>query len=236
MRETKTMQAPSTIKSYFVEEIRNAIVAGKFKPGDRLNESQLAREYGVSRIPVREALVQLHEQGLVMNHPRRGMFVNMLSEEDSQRINGLRIILESEAIKLCRVRLTSACEKRLREIVVRMESQQSGSEIDAAALDLEFHRVIWANCGNSYLERMLNSLVPVQFSHQALEYIQHEDFRWPLAHHRRLLDVVTGASSETPEEAMVAHLRLRYVNPERFSSLAGRMYPYQSIAEGEAVA
>jgi DNA-binding GntR family transcriptional regulator len=69
MRETKTMQAPSTIKSYFVEEIRNAIVAGKFKPGDRLNESQLAREYGVSRIPVREALVQLHEQGLVMNHP-----------------------------------------------------------------------------------------------------------------------------------------------------------------------
>ncbi len=212
----------TTIKFYLIGVLRDSIVSGKYKPGDRLNESQIAREYGVSRIPVREALAQLQDQGLVMNHPRRGMFVNMLSEEESQKINALRIILESEAIKLCRMRLTSACEKRLRGLVTRMENQEAGSEIDAAALDLEFHRVIWENCGNSYLEKMLNSLVPVQFAHQALEYTQHEGFQWPLFHHRQLLDVVTGASNEQPEEAMIAHLRLRYVNPERFSSLAGR--------------
>src|ERR1700748_1490889 len=92
----------TTLKAYLVEKIKDGIITGKYKPGDRLNETLLARQFNVSRIPVREALMQLQEQGLAMNHPRRGMFVNSLSEEDTQRINSLRIILESEAIKLCR--------------------------------------------------------------------------------------------------------------------------------------
>ena len=91
---------PSTLKAHLVATLREAIIARKFKPGERLNESQLARQYGVSRIPVREALQQLQEQGLVMNHPRRGMFINILSE-DCQKINSLRIVLEAEALNFC---------------------------------------------------------------------------------------------------------------------------------------
>ena len=87
--------APTTLKSYVVQRLREAILSGRYKPGDRLNESQLAREFDISRIPIREALIQLQEYGLVMNHERRGMFVTLLSEEDVQRINSLRIILEA---------------------------------------------------------------------------------------------------------------------------------------------
>jgi DNA-binding GntR family transcriptional regulator len=58
---------PSTLKSHIFTGIRDAIVSGRYRPGDRLNESQIAREFGVSRIPVREALMQLQEHGLVMN-------------------------------------------------------------------------------------------------------------------------------------------------------------------------
>lgn len=210
---------PSTIKAYLVATLREAIISGKFKPGDRLNESKLARQYNVSRIPVREALQQLQEQGLVMNHPRRGMFVNMLSDEDCQKINSLRIVLESEALKLCRARLTAAWQRHLAGLVEKMENWKAGSEIDAAALDLEFHRAIWSYSGNPYLEKILNSLVPVLFAHQALEYTSHDEKLWPLYHHRQLLDVVLGKSSQTAEEAMIAHLRLRYTNPERYSSL-----------------
>src|SRR5271156_2932500 len=93
---------PSTLKAHVVATLREAIIARKFRPGERLNESKLARQYGVSRIPVREALVQLQEQGLVMNHPRRGMFVNSLGEKETQEINSIRIVLEAEAMKLCR--------------------------------------------------------------------------------------------------------------------------------------
>ena len=103
----------TTLKMHLVERLRDSIVTGVYKPGDRLNESKLARQFSVSRIPVREALMQLQEQGLVMNHPRRGMFVNTLSEEDTQKINSVRIVLESEAIKLCRARLTPEMHARL---------------------------------------------------------------------------------------------------------------------------
>jgi DNA-binding GntR family transcriptional regulator len=222
MNLAATVLSTTTLKSHLATILRDAIVSGKFKPGDRLNETKLAREYSVSRIPVREALQQLQEQGLVMNHPRRGMFVNTLSEEDCQKINSLRIILEAEALKLCRARLTAAGEKKLLELVKEMEHWKVGSEIDAATLDLEFHRTIWHGSGNEYLEKALNSLVPVLFAHQALEYIAQDRLHWPLKHHRALLRVVQGTSKQTPEQAMVTHLKLRYTNPERFSSLGAK--------------
>lgn len=213
-----------TIKSCLVTALREGIIAGKFKPGERLNESRLARQYKVSRVPVREALLQLQEQGLVMNSPRRGMFVNVLSEEDCAKINSLRIVLEAEALKLSRAKLTGAQEKHLVALLRKMEEWKPSTEIEAASLDLEFHRFIWTCSGNVYLEKILNSLVPILFAHQAIIDNHAEANHWPLDHHRRLLEVVQGTSSHTPEEAMVLHLSLRYTNPERYSSMAFRDY------------
>jgi len=60
--------APATLKTHVFSTLRNAIINGRYKPGMRLNESQLARDFNISRIPIREALMQLQEHGLVMNH------------------------------------------------------------------------------------------------------------------------------------------------------------------------
>lgn len=209
----------ATLKGHVVDRIRQAILSGVFKPGERLNETQLASQFKVSRIPVREALLQLQEQGLVTNYPRRGMFVITLSEDDIQRINSLRILLEAEAIKLCRANLTAAAEERLTKLVDKMEEEKPRSDLDASMLDLEFHRTIWACSGNPYLEKTLDSLVTVLFSHQALQYISAPGkLHWPLNHHRALLDVIRGKSKVPPEKAMINHLSVRYTNPERFSS------------------
>lgn len=220
-RQQLTELPSVTLKGHVVERIRQAILSGLFKPGERLNETHLANQFKVSRIPVREALLQLQEQGLVMNHPRRGMFVITLSEEDAQRINSLRILLESEAIKLCRTNLTASIEGQLKAIVEKMENGSPGSDFDAAMLDLEFHRTIWSASANQYLEKTLNTLVTVLFSHQALKYMtERGTVHWPLNHHRVLLDVIRGVSKISPESAMISHLRVRYTNPERFSSFA----------------
>lgn len=221
LQSTQLSEVPTaTLKGHVVERIRHAILSGLFKPGERLNETRLASQFKVSRIPVREALMQLQEQGLVMNHPHRGMFVITLSEEDTQRINSLRILLEAEAIKLCRANLTATDESRLVSLVEKMENFSSESDFDASMLDLEFHRTIWAGSANPYLVKTLNSLVTVLFSHQALAYMTARgSIHWPLNHHRILLDVVRGSSKLSPEVAMVNHLRVRYTNPERFSSV-----------------
>jgi DNA-binding GntR family transcriptional regulator len=210
----------AALKAQLVERLRDSIVTQKYKPGERLNESSLAREFNVSRIPVREALMQLQHYGLVTNLPRRGMFVSSLSELDIQKINSVRIILEAEALKLCRAQVTAEMISHLGDLVARMEEWQAGSELDAAVLDLEFHRAIWTYSGNIYLERTLNSSVPALFAQRALNSIRDDSLHWSPKHHRSLLDVIEGISPVSPEEAILAHLRIGYKDPERFSSLA----------------
>ena len=85
----------------------------------------------------------------------QGMFVTLLSEEDVQRINSLRIILEAEALKLARANMTPEMAAELSELVERMEAWQ-GSLFDAAALDLEFHRAVWRASNNPYLAKTLD--------------------------------------------------------------------------------
>src|SRR4051794_591821 len=99
--EALTPLRSATLRENVVEILIEAILAGKFRPGDRLNESELGRRFQISRAPIREALQQLQEQGLVLNQPRRGMFVVSLTDQDIDKINSLRLILESEALLLC---------------------------------------------------------------------------------------------------------------------------------------
>lgn len=210
-----------TVKNYLADHVQSGVVAGIYKPGERLNESKLAAQFGVSRIPVREALLQLQEQGLVISRPRCGMFITKLSEEEIQQINGLRIILESEALKLCRANLTKAIEDRLDSLVQQMDKWKKKIDLDACALDIEFHRTIWKGANNPYIEKILNGLVPMLFSHQALAHADEPRQRlWPPNHHKELFDVVRGTSELSAEAAIIKHLRVMCTNPERFTSLA----------------
>ncbi len=209
---------PTTLKLHIYNQLREAIVSGKWRPGERLNESKIAREFGISRIPVREALMQLQEHGLVMNHERRGMFVTLLDEDDVKRINSVRIVLEAEALKLCRTKLKKQDAATLTRLVEMMDAWTEGTEMDAAVLDLQFHRTIWNATGNPYLSKTLDSLTTALFAHKALENVSFELKRWRLHHHRALLDVVLGHSDVEPEAAIISHLRTGYKDPEKFSS------------------
>jgi DNA-binding GntR family transcriptional regulator len=219
-RVVSTKSTSASRKRDLADKIRDLIVNQRYKAGDRLNETSLAREFKVSRIPVREALMQLEEHGLVVNQPRRGMFVNSLSELDTQQINGVRLVLEPEALKLCRARADEQMLTHLRGLLARMEAWEGGSQLEAAELDLEFHRAIWHYSGNSYLEKVLNSLSPNLFAHRALDGISDDRLRWFLGHHGLLLDVIEGKTAQSPEEVILAHLRTGYRDPARFSSMA----------------
>ena len=211
--------APPTLRAHVVKMLSADILAGKYKPGDRLNESQIARELNISRIPVREALSQLQEQGLVQNRERRGMFVTNIGPEEVLQISSLRIVLETEALRLARARMTPEIVARLEKLVAQMDAW-NGTLLEAAALDLEFHRVLWNAAGNPYLERALNSLMVPLFAHKTLEHVTQEIRRWRLSHHRIILDLVAGRTEDDPQEALLTHMRMSYTEPERYSTLA----------------
>jgi DNA-binding GntR family transcriptional regulator len=212
-----------TLKEQIVELIRDRILSGRIGPGERLNESKLARDLAVSRIPIREAFQQLQEQGLAVNQRRRGMFVVSLSDEEIQKINSLRIILEAEALRLCRARITPEGLGQMVGLVQRMEdSEGTVSEIGAAALDLEFHRSFWRYSGNDYLERTLESLVVPLFAHRVLWRLKREIRDWGhlLNHHRTIVDFLQGKIDTPAEQVMLTHLSFRFSDPARFSSLS----------------
>jgi DNA-binding GntR family transcriptional regulator len=212
-------KAPPTLRAHVVKMLSAGILSGKYKPGDRLNESQIARELNISRIPVREALSQLQEQGLVQNRERRGMFVTNIGAEEVLQISSLRLILETEALRLAKTRMTPQILAQLETLLAQMDDW-NGTLLEAAALDLEFHRVLWKASGNPYLERALNALMIPLFAHKTLEHVTRDVRRWRMSHHRILLDAVMGRSNDDPQQVLLTHMRMSYTEPERYSTLA----------------
>lgn len=209
--------APPTLRAHVVQMLSAGILSGKYKPGDRLNESQIARELNISRIPVREALSQLQEQGLVQNRERRGMFVTHITSDEVLQISSLRLILETEALRLARGRMTPEILAELEALVDQMENWD-GSLLDARGLDLQFHRTLWRASGNPYLERTLYGLVIPLFAHKTLEHVTHDARRWRMSHHRTLLDAIMGRSGDDLQAVLVTHLRMSHTEPERYSA------------------
>ena len=197
-----------TLKSKGVEILTEAIFSGKIKPGERLNESQLSRELQISRAPIREALQQLQEQGLVANRVRRGMFVVDLTPDDVQKINSVRIVLEAHCLRLARANMTTVMEARLHQILERLEQSESSPPGVRVRLDFEFHRTIWASTGNEYLERTLTSLAGPLFVNAVIRVLQSDTIRHIIYSHRPLLQFVRGLSKQPAENIMAEHFKV----------------------------
>ena len=209
-----------TLKDRTVQILADAILTGKIKPGERLNESQLARDLNVSRAPVREALQQLQEQSLIVNVPRRGMYAVSLDDEDIQKINSLRVVLEAEALRLVKKYLNPQREKKLEQLLMTIEGMEPSPAKLFMRVDFEFHRTIWSYSGNEYLEKILTSLTAPLFAHSVRSLLRGEKLRMVLDSHRPLLDFINGRTQDPAEQVMLAHLSVRYREPQKFSSLS----------------
>ena len=132
--------------------------------------------------------------------------------------SSLRTILESEALRLVRARMTPEILAALEKLIAQMDAW-NGTLLEAAGLDLEFHRTLWKASGNPYLERALNSVMITLFAHMALEHVTKDVSRWRMGHHRVLLDAITGRSGDDPQEMLLTHMRMAYAEPEGYSTL-----------------
>ena len=134
--------------------LRMLILNGELKPGDQLIESAIANQMQVSRGPVRDALKQLENEGLVMNIPRKGTFVRNMNKDDFKQIYELRAYLESLAIRLAIEKLDENPElvSSLKNIAKQIgEASKEENVTLIADLDVEFHRAICESSKNQYL-------------------------------------------------------------------------------------
>lgn len=203
--------------------LTDEIVSGQIKPGERLFEAHLAERFRISRAPIREALHKLQELGLAVSQPRHGISVVKLDEEDLQKINSLRVVLEAEALRLCRANLTPAAEAKLERLVTKMEAGEPMPAVDAMQLDLEFHRAIWETTGNEYLEKFLTSLTAPLFAQLVLLMPKEERARKTVASHLSLMEFIQGKLDRPAEDIMLDLLAVRWPRPGKFSSFSQRV-------------
>ena len=139
-------------------KIQKDILTGKLKPGQKLVEQELCREYKVSRTPVREALRQLESDGLVENILNRGAFVIGMSRQDYEDMFELRKIYEVQATKWAIERIDEEEMDRLEETFEFMEFYTLRNDIDKMlTINTGFHQVIYDASHNRMLKKMLSS-------------------------------------------------------------------------------
>jgi len=136
------------------ESLKQRIVSGAHKPGDILGEAELAKQFGVSRTPVREALSLLEKEGLVRRIPYRGYLVTELTIDRVLDIIQMRIILEREAVRLAAGRIQPDDIDELE----RVQNAGLRGEIDPMEADRRFHQIITRKAGNELLAEFLTKL------------------------------------------------------------------------------
>lgn len=193
---TLNMNAYLPLRDVVFQTLREAILRGELKPGERLMELQLAAQLGVSRTPIREAIRMLEKEGLAVTMPRKG------AEVAKMTLKGMEDVLEiREALDILACQL--ACDRISDELLVTLEEKKKAFEASLetkdvkviADADISFHDVIYEATGNPKLIALLSNLRE-QIYRYRVEYLkavdsypilikEHDDIYQALVKHNR---------------------------------------------------
>jgi DNA-binding GntR family transcriptional regulator len=141
------------------EYIRQAIYRGELKPRERVIEEDVAKQLKCSRGPVREALLRLERDGLIVTVGRRGTFIRDISAESIEVIFSMRGKLEALCVRYLRERLTPEIEATLREALENMKTASKKDDEAFLAADMSFHQTIWKLSHRATLENSLSKIM-----------------------------------------------------------------------------
>ncbi|WP_329216244.1 GntR family transcriptional regulator [Streptomyces sp. NBC_01485] len=203
--------------------LRQEIISGRLRPGDRLVERELADRFGVSRVPVREAIRALVAEGFVLFETPRRTVVRRLSPTDVQELFELREALEVYAAGLAAARATPEDLAELRELLASAASATEAGDAEAiTAVNTRFHDRLLAMAGNTLL---ISVMEPVG---GRLQWLTRRNEEWPqlLTEHQDLYDAIASGDPERARAHALSHVQANYrstvrhlfESPSEFSS------------------
>ncbi|OWY80116.1 MULTISPECIES: GntR family transcriptional regulator [Rhodococcus] len=199
-----------------MSELSNAIfdliVAGTFRPGEKLNEIELAERFGVSRTPVREALKTLASSGVITIERNKGARVVDHSPDSVEAMYAARSVMEPYAAKLASETMSDEDIAELRRLAEDMYAKVSDDPnlAEIAALNNAFHSAIVSKCPNTRVAEMTMSMLkPLVASRTFRVYTEAQLMRSAL-HHLEIVDAMAHRDPEWVEAIMRAHIRSGY--------------------------
>jgi DNA-binding GntR family transcriptional regulator len=189
------------------ELIREAIVDGTLEPGRRLKEEELARELGISRTPIREALLMLQAEGLVDAVPNRGAMVRVHTVEDLEDLYQLRALLEGYAARRAGTRITDEQIEALRESCNRFDALDFETELrELVRENMVFHSTILDVAGSGRLSSMVRRVIELPLVYRSYIWYSPDQKRISAHYHRQILTALTARDSERAELVMKEHI------------------------------
>lgn len=204
--QTQGGQALSAAQSVLLN-LRGAIITSELKPGQVIQETEIATRFGVSKTPVREALQSLQAEGFVTVFPRRGYAVRQVGFNDIRDIMDLRLMIEPSITATAARRRTDGFVAELREILRSQfdETLDLSHRLEAAS---DFHRAIASVAGNDRAERLLNTYfdettrLHYLFDGASRHVVSEEELRA----HQLILNAIESKNESQAMAAMIAHL------------------------------
>lgn len=188
--------------------LREAILKGELKPGERLMELQLAAKLGVSRTPIREAIRMLEQEGLAVTIPRKGAEVAKMTEKDMEDVLQIREVLDELAVSLACRQMTEEQLDALRQTMHEfVEHTKTGDVKKIAGADVKFHDIIYQSTGNPKLVSILNNLREQMYRYR-VEYLKDEGI-YPvlIREHSEIVEGLSDKDLPKVTAAMHAHVR-----------------------------
>lgn len=186
------------------DKIRQRIYNGQYAPGGRLIERDLADEFDVSRLPVREALRMLREEGLVAERPTRGLVVRELTRTDVEELFDVREALEGMSCRLAAQRATDTDLQALKQLLDAAKDATRRQDVGAAReANGKFHDEIPRLAHNELLRNILEPL------HGRLQWLfrQTDDLELLCSEHEQLLDAIASGDADLAAKVAEQHVR-----------------------------
>jgi DNA-binding GntR family transcriptional regulator len=192
------------------DQLEQDIVTGALRPGERLDEQGLAARFGVSRTPIREALLQLAAAGLVVAHPRRGAVVATLGVRDVVERFEMMAALEGMCGRLAARRITEREREALVEAHEACAREAVGGDPDAYYYANErFHHVIYAACHNGFLAEQARQLHNRLKPYRRLQLRLRNRVTGSLGEHQAIVDTILAGDGDAAERHLKDHVLIQ---------------------------
>jgi DNA-binding GntR family transcriptional regulator len=197
----------STTQDNVVDQLRKLILNHYFNPKDRLPQNHLAELLGVSRTPIREALVKLASEGLVTFSPYKGASVADFSVEDLNEIYSVRIALEGYAAYLSALRISDKEVDQLSRLLQRMKSAlKKNDQQELLRLNRKFHTGIYSGANERRLLELINNHIDQAEIYRRI-FVNLDHSREEMVKHQEVLIALRTHNAELAEKLTRTHLR-----------------------------
>ena len=202
------MNAYLPLRDVVFQTLREAILKGDLRPGERLMELQLAAKLGVSRTPIREAIRMLEQEGLAVTIPRKGAEVARMTEKDMEDVLQIREALDDLAVQVACDKITQEQLERLMATMKNLELAVQARDLSKiVAYDVEFHDVIYEATDNPKLVILLSNLRE-QIYRYRVEYLKEkENYPMLIVEHEEIVQALKQKNKERVADAMRNHIR-----------------------------